>query len=472
MERQRKIWGAILMTIGVIWLLWTAFSSRPAPSPVMVAGMSPDSHPPQSAPLSTSKKFDAARIALNRATNLQISLGLKQKLDRDPQGANVQTSPEELSNLPVPPYASAAAFQLFEQSYFDLFRDHNQMLDAYHELIVDQKIQPNHPRTLFHIDYHSDLYRNNRQAEDHFEGIGNYVNTLVADGDVDEVWWLVPDSTESSQQTRFFWQRPKAYVDWQFRDGPADQTICVNAKGYFTFGDAQMACAGRRVPFHKRSLRMLEGKAQGKPYEAIVPAGLFAGREVLLDIDADFFDFNGLYANDSWGPSPRLYSLFYEPPRLNQEFNRVLKALDRVSIRPILTTCAMSPQYTNSNAPKIEVFFRYIAAYSRTGTDYLLRYTHSIQIQDSFPGFSRNRLRGLDAQIYYDLMSADRMLGRRDRLDFQDTDRVNLARTLIQRHTQWPPETIAEKLQKIAQNQHHPNYIDLAALSGFDDLRR
>lgn len=371
--------------------------------------------------------------------------------------------------LPVPSYSSADELSLFKQSYFDLLRDHNQTLDAYRELVAHGQLAGT-PRVLVHFDYHADLYRNNQHRQNGFEGIGNYINALVSDGAVNEIWWIVPDATETPAQSKFFWEAWHSYSDWQFRDGPADQSICVNRNGDLAFGAENMTCSGRKVPFHKRTLRMLEGTVKHTAYEVLVPEGWFADRDVLLDFDADFFDYNGIYANRGYGSEPRLYQLVYTPERLNHEFGRVLKALNRVALKPVLTACAMSPEYTNAHAMQIEVFFRYLGIYSRTGTDYIVRYAHTIRRQDSHRG-GKNVLRGIDAQIYYDLMTADRILGRQDRIDFRDGDRTTLARTLVMNNLNWSAEMAEAKLKQIARSQNHVDYIDLAALSQFDDLR-
>ena len=215
---------------------------------------------------------------------------------------------------------------------------------------------------------------------------------------------------------------------------------------------------------------MLEGIRRGTSYEALVPPDLFQGKEVLLDIDADFFSYNGAYANWGYLGSPREYAHATTPTQRDREFARLLAALRRTGVRPLVTTFAMSPEYTAGGAGQIEAFARTIAVWSRTGTDLLLRYAHWNGSTGGNTGSGRNVLRGTDARVAFDLFTADRLNGRSGRIVLGSGAACGLAIRLLARNLGLDAAATAAKLERIAADQGHPGCIDLNALASFDEL--
>jgi hypothetical protein len=352
-----------------------------------------------------------------------------------------------------------------------MFKDHNQMLDAYRTLVSTEKLART-PRILFHIDYHSDIYRNNSYVKDKVESIGNYINALVSEGDVKELWWIIPDTTELDSQAPFFWKRLSDYDDWQFRDGPADQSICVGSEKNLSFGAVSMSCEGKKVPFHKRTLRMFAGEAKGSAYEAIVPEGVFAGKSVMLDIDGDFFDYNGLYANWGYAREPRSYSRTQSVNEVRVEFAKMLKALNRSGMKPVFTSYAMSPEYIANNSREIENFGRYMSAHSKNGADLLLTYAHWNDSNSGDYGEGKIVARGEDAKVVFDLFSADRFFGGSDKLDLAAGIELNAAIAILMNHYDLSESSAKAKLYKIAEAQGLKSYIDLSGFRSFDELAK
>jgi len=278
------------------------------------------------------------------------------------------------SQLPakaVPPYLAAIQKQrrldlsrLLGDSHFYIFDDHNRVLDAVKDM-KSRGLYGSKPTAIVHIDYHADLYRNNLHLSVP-PTIGNYINKLISDHDVDEVWWIVPDATRDlaaedrapgaavSRQREVFWGRD-TFADWQFRDGPADQAICVSqADGALSFGPEDMPCPDKKVLFHKRTNQDILTRTPAQDPYLQVPERY----QTILDIDGDFFDYTGIYANDGHGPFPRKYRLHYKNTAiLHEEFGRLLAGVERMKAKPFLTTCAMSPFFVSLTAQdEVEYF--------------------------------------------------------------------------------------------------------------------
>lgn len=261
----------------------------------------------------------------------------------------------------------------FAQAQYQIFDNHDQTLHRLTGLYNAGKLRKDPKRTLVHFDYHSDMYRNNSHLEGNVN-IGNYINTLIVDQHIDEVWWILPDATRSTtalsrewgcasirSQNDIYWGRPNTYRDWQFRDGPADQLICVSAQGRFSFKAATASCANgeRTVKVFKRTI----GDLLNAP-TAPIPG------PTILDVDADFFDMSGLYANEdpnspgaNIGPSPKCYNLHYSAERLEEEFRRFATVItEKMDLRPDYLAVARSPGYTQQNKEKIFSFLQHIGS--------------------------------------------------------------------------------------------------------------
>jgi len=240
--------------------------------------------------------------------------------------------------------------------------------EAYNALLTWAKAAPHRKRTLVHFDYHSDLYRNDSHLHAP-PNIGNFINFLIFKGIIDEILWILPDHTRSpaavpsewgcatiKSQNELYWGRPNVTMDWQFRDGPPDQTICVAPSGHFTFKRLTDHCdrLERAVPVRKRTLGDI----------LIAPERQLEG-EIILDVDLDFFDHSGLYANEhpinkakNIGPSPHCYSLHYSPSRLQEELSRFMRAItETMDLRPAYVFVSLSPGYATQNTKSLQEFF-------------------------------------------------------------------------------------------------------------------
>jgi hypothetical protein len=248
----------------------------------------------------------------------------------------------------------------FSNAVFRMFNHHDRTLHRLNDLYKSGELKKDGRRTLVHWDYHSDMYRNNSHLEGNVN-IGNYINTLIWKGDIDEVWWIVPDATHDTTPTKcekpksqqeLFWGRPNSVSDWQFRDGPGDQLICVSEAGAFTF-KITGTCPGRTVKMHKRTLAdVLSGKD-----------GKIAG-PTILDIDADFFDYSGRYANEGYGDEPHCYG-FHEPSEaaLNKTMaNFMIAITDKMDLRPDYIAVSRSPGYT---VERKEIIFSALEQFSK-----------------------------------------------------------------------------------------------------------
>jgi hypothetical protein len=259
----------------------------------------------------------------------------------------------------------------FKNAQFEMFDDHSDTLYKLRKLYTSGKLEKDPQRTLVHFDYHSDLYRNNSHTENNIN-IGNYINTMVWKQDVDEVWWILPDETRSTaslgtargcasikSQNELYWGRPNTFRDWQFRDGPADQLICMSSSGAFSYkaGAANCPDGTKAIKFFKRTLGDLLALEKSP-----------ITNPTILDIDADFFDMSGNYANESAenpgvniGRDPRCYSLHYTPERLDEELKRFATVItQKLDLRPDYIAVARSPGYTVKNTTEIFGFLSYI----------------------------------------------------------------------------------------------------------------
>lgn len=257
----------------------------------------------------------------------------------------------------------------FSNAIFRMYDDHD---TTYKNLQMG--IVPHNPeRTLVHFDYHSDLYRTDWHNKGNIN-IGNYINTMIWKNQIKAVWWILPDDSESDvvlnqkpgcetilSQRELYWGRPDRFIDWQFRDGPPNQIICVADDGafkYFAGGDCP-ATHPRKVLFFKRTLGQI---LRSENAEISGPT--------ILDIDTDFFDNSGIFANENaedpnapTKANPQCYSTHYSPEGVEKEFARFAFAITRkMKLRPDYIGAARSPNYTVQNKEKIFAFMEYIGS--------------------------------------------------------------------------------------------------------------
>ena len=188
-------------------------------------------------------------------------------------------------------YQSEYAAQLkriFDGSLFDYFQNHNQALDIIEALTQDGLLQKK-PATLIHFDSHSDMCRLSRKEyfydNKYGHSISTYINTLILEGRVEEIYWVIPDESRTPENLYFFWN-PSTGTDEYFGmfNGPKTQTFYVDERDidiYFDRPDDynDNPARYRKVTFHKVILEELRLERYDRP--------------VIIDIDADYFSNNG-----------------------------------------------------------------------------------------------------------------------------------------------------------------------------------
>lgn len=293
----------------------------------------------------------------------------------------------------------------FAKAHFRMFDHHDR---TYYKLKTMQSNGqlPKKQWTLIHFDYHSDMYRNNWHVDAANINIGNYINTMMWKDQVHTVWWILPDRTKSNaaisnghpncssiqSQNEIYWGREGKYADWQFRDGPADQLICVAKEkeqlhaegialpsgvkpGHLRYLPANSSCKNyeRTIKFHKRTMSDLEN-------DGIVPA---ISGPAILDIDADYFENSGSYANEkpgagneglNVGASPKCYWMRYGAQRLQTEFKRFAETITyRMNLNANnldYIAVARSPGYTfSNNQNEIFSFLKVIGAQTQQSSE-------------------------------------------------------------------------------------------------------
>ena len=274
---------------------------------------------------------------------------------------------------------------IFSNSVFDSFPNHNQTLDAFDEAKKNGLIN-NEPKTLIHVDTHSDIYRKDYKDEN----IANYVNRFVADGSVKEVYWVAPD--ESKGGAGDIWN-PNIDESVALVSGPKDETIYVDKKtNEMTFQKPdnyeKQKANYREVAFHKRLLNELPS---------------FNGdKNLLLDIDADYFANSG---SDTSG------HLSFNPNKqeLQNKLDKFVTTLNNKGIQPVLTTAALSPEYTSPDSqPAMTNFFEEIGKNSKTD-DLLIGYRHDnlYGLDEKSKGKNILRTQKPEYMYSYDLSNID-----------------------------------------------------------------
>lgn len=327
---------------------------------------------------------------------------------------------------------------IFSNSYFDIHNDDSQFLDVVDSLARDRKLDDS-PKILIHADVHSDLYKNNLNQTDGYESIGNWINSAIADDSINEIYWLLPDETESAKYNNVFWGHTNTHNGGEFWDGPADQTFWVDSKGTIYFDDPH-AKGEKAVLFHKRLLRQMPSFKNTK-------------EPVILNIDFDYFDFNGNQA------SQNIYIHNSSTAYLNTKLAKFVQGLNKINLKPILVTCSRSQEYTAGMGHELEKFCRYIGLNSKKGISYLFSYHH----QNNYWGERTTLMTGENiardsypiSQYIYLLQTTDMLFGNDDgivNLVGSDTE-FNKGLSLIRKYTAASEDDVLKALGEYSLNQ-------------------
>ena len=283
--------------------------------------------------------------------------------------------------------------RIFGGSLFDYFQNHNQALDIIDALTEDGLLQKK-PATLIHFDSHSDMYRVSRKEDktpNYGQGYADYINSLILDGTVEELFWVIPDESRTPENQEIYWN-PETGIDEVFHsvmfNGTRTQTFYVDERdkdiSFDKPDDYNVNPAWyRTITFHKVILEELQLERNDRP--------------IIIDIDADYFCNTG---NDT--PNEMIV------PYDEYNITRFLTTLENLGIRPMLTMGALSPGYTfDEDKIALERFFQDIGASTQKG-DYLIAYKHHDKFGDEIWGRNTRRqskdlYQGIYEMSYIDL---------------------------------------------------------------------
>jgi hypothetical protein len=240
----------------------------------------------------------------------------------------------------------------------DLIRHNNQVLDFVDALTVDGKLGASARLTVIHFDTHSDMHvypdpTVNTDRED----ISDFINRLLTDGRVAEVYWVLPDWTEGPAYRDTFWQAPLPAKADSYAEGPRDLEVFVDRANRLLYFGTRPGDAAEleRVVVHKVLLRDLPD--------------FRTRRDVYLEIDGDYFSNTGFDTPRRGRVNPTRAELF-------GNFSSVAKTLAARGVRPLIASWCLSPNYT---APEDEIdeerFFLGVLD-AMPADDYLLGYRH------------------------------------------------------------------------------------------------
>jgi hypothetical protein len=212
---------------------------------------------------------------------------------------------------------------------FDIFQHNNQVLDFIDSVAGEIRTSG---QTVIHFDAHSDFYVYER-PQDYVssEDIAEFMNTLIADGNASEVYWVVPDWTRRADYADVFWGeefiRTDAGNPTSFLQGPAslDLWVDLNRKVIFFDAPAESDNVLRRIRFHKLTVDELPDFTDNE--------------SIYLEVDADYFSNTGYDTQESAGENPG-------EADLKTLLHRSFRLLADRNVRPALVSLSTSPFYT------------------------------------------------------------------------------------------------------------------------------
>lgn len=236
----------------------------------------------------------------------------------------------------------------FGSAHFEIMNDHDEMINVIKDFISSGKLDSS-PKTLINVDYHADMHSNNRHLDENYVDVGNWINVLVSEGVVDEIYWILPDETWAEEGRRdWYWEQDTAAGRTYFKAGAADQIFYLDpVSGRLFFDTPENVGLMKKVEFHKRTLSNLPNFTGGK--------------QVMLTIDADFFDNGDMILPQS-----------QTKKQLDKKFRAFLDRIISIGVRPVLVTCARSIDFTSKKyTAELEMFFGLIKYSTKTKQDYM-----------------------------------------------------------------------------------------------------
>lgn len=243
----------------------------------------------------------------------------------------------------------------------DIMPHHNQVLDVYNYASQTGTLIPEEPIKLIHFDTHSDLIRSNLDKET----IGDWINTVIRDKNVSDVYWVLPDWTKQEEARPVLWKD----INYQqalksrnfsitFNENIPEQRIIVDTeKQKLYFEDwlpedyREDNPKYRTVTLHKTTLAQLE-EVKGN---------------VHVDFCGDYFSNIGRGDGFNYNASQT---------ELAKNIGNVVEGLTQKGIQPQIVTMATSPAYTpEEDLPQVKAFYHSIVEAS-TGHGLLLEHQH------------------------------------------------------------------------------------------------
>lgn len=290
--------------------------------------------------------------------------------------------------------AASLATLLRPARMVDVSRHNNQLVDfvAHAEA---SGAQPEDGWTLVRFDSHSDIYAYDDPNRYRPSGqIGDFLNRLVGDGRIREIFWVLPDWSRHSAVEEVFWSEEFPFdagvPPGPYLEGPSTMELFVDpASGdvHFRRPPAHRDPAEfRRVQLHKLVLEELPDFGNEK-------------RRLLLEFDADFFSNTGhdTMMAAAWNPSREL---------LLQRLETVAAAVIEKNIHPELAYLCLSPHYVGpeDRGTLLETFAT--AMESNGQKDVLMAYAHVDTFGPSAAARSLARSSGLHG-FFWELRRLD-----------------------------------------------------------------
>ena len=212
----------------------------------------------------------------------------------------------------------------------DFITHHNQALDSWAKARSDGLIDKGN--VLVHVDSHSDIHMSGTDGH----SIASYINHTMLDGTVNEVYWVFPDDLPSSpnapHQDRALmrpvdgpsagmlraWVKEDKYWAW------------VKLDGSLTFEEPG---PGARAQYREIKIHCI-------PFSQLDLSGLAGARNVLLDVDLDFFSNSGYDTIGDWNDNSTESDLHRRLQAFSDKF---------ASLQPAFTTICRSPEYTSED---------------------------------------------------------------------------------------------------------------------------
>jgi hypothetical protein len=259
--------------------------------------------------------------------------------------AERQDTTEEASFAPKPDYFDDMKEVFGNSKYFDMVRNHNQVLStAEHRTMTDvmdgvnaaqlqsatEAIQekPNEPTTLLNFDSHSDMWMG--PVRDGKESIAQWVNAVLKQNpNVNEVYWVIPkDFKEDAKLKAAYFDHTGATPngDRVFVHAEPDVKLYLNNdNGELspTKPDDYSDSKYRTIDLHKRTLEDLPD---------------FKGKRTAVSIDLDFFDNRGY--DTAYGAAVKFAG--------DEGFRSLVETMKEKGLRPEYTTVSASPEYVRS----------------------------------------------------------------------------------------------------------------------------